>query len=118
MPVTKVMVVDDHELLRAGVRDFVSTLPGYKLVGEADSAQSALYMSESLKPDIVLMDVALPGMDGIVATRELLRRLPDARVVILSARRKAHDVLDALGAGAVGYVLKADPPEMLMMALE
>jgi DNA-binding NarL/FixJ family response regulator len=118
MPSVKVVVVDDHELLRAGVRDLLASMPGYKLVGEAGTARVGLQLIESQKPDVVLMDVAMPGMDGIVATREILRRLPRARVIVLSAHKQIHDVTDALNAGAVGYVLKADPPETLMHALE
>jgi len=118
MPSVKVVVIDDHELLRAGVRDLLTSMPGYKLVGEAGTARLGLQLIESQKPDVVLMDVAMPGMDGIVATREILRRSPRARVIVLSAHKQIHDVTDALNAGAVGYVLKADPPETLMHALE
>jgi DNA-binding NarL/FixJ family response regulator len=64
------------------------------------------------------MDVGLPGMDGIVATREVLRRVPHARVIVLSAHKRLRDVLDAFNAGAVGYVLKEDPPETLVRALD
>jgi len=64
------------------------------------------------------MDIALPGMHGIVATREILRRVPHARVIVLSAHKHAHDVADAIDAGAVGYVLKADSPDTLVAALE
>ena len=118
MPAVKVVVVDDHDLLRTGVRDFLSSLPGYELVAEASTARAALRMIDLHKPDIVLMDIAMPGMDGIVATREILRRVPHARVVVLSAHRQNHDVLDALNAGATGYVLKADSPDTLMQALD
>lgn len=101
-----------------GVRDFVASLPGYKVVGEASTADAALQVVESAKPDVVLMDIAMPGMDGIVATREILRRVPQARVVVLSAHKHTTDVEDAIDAGAVAYVLKADPPETLLRALE
>jgi len=111
-------VVDDHDVLRLGVRDFVSSLPGYQVVGDAPSARAAFQTIESTRPDVVLMDIALPGMDGIVATREILRRAPRARIVVLSAHKQTHDVVDAIDAGAVGYVLKADPPETLVQALE
>jgi DNA-binding NarL/FixJ family response regulator len=110
-------VVDDHDLLRAGVRDFLTSMPGYRMVGEACSARGGLPIVEAQKPDIVLMDIAMPGMDGIVATREIHRRLPSARVIMLSAHRQLHDVRDAFNAGVVGYVLKSDPPETLKEAL-
>jgi DNA-binding NarL/FixJ family response regulator len=114
----RVALVDDHDMVRLGVRDFVASLPGYKIVGEAATARAAFQMIESTKPDIVVMDIALPGMDGIVATREVLRRVPGTRVVVLSAHKQIHDVRDAIDAGAIGYVLKADPPETLQQALE
>ena len=116
MSIVKIVMVDDHDLLRAGVRDFLASMPGYWLVGEARTARDGLPMIEAHQPDIVLMDIAMPGMDGIVATREIRRRVP-ARVVVLSAHRQIHDVIDALNAGAVGYVLKGDPPETLAEAL-
>jgi DNA-binding NarL/FixJ family response regulator len=118
MPSVKVVVVDDHELLRAGVSELLATMPGYQLVGEASTARVGLQIIESQRPDVVVMDVAMPGMDGIVATREILRRVPRVRVIVLSAHKQLHDVTDALNAGAIGYVLKADPPETLMNALE
>ena len=118
MQIVKIVVVDDHHMIRAGVRDFLSSMPGYQLVGEAASARAGLQVIESQKPDIVLMDIALPGMDGIVATREILRRVPKARVVVLSAHKQPHDVRDAFNAGAVSYVLKADSPDALKSALE
>jgi DNA-binding NarL/FixJ family response regulator len=118
MPDVKVVVVDDHELLRAGIRDLLTSMPGFELVGEASTARAGLQIIESKKPDVVVMDIAMPGMDGIVATREILRRLPRARVVVLSAHGRLHDVSDALAAGAVAFVLKADPPDTLMQALD
>src|SRR3954470_6974953 len=115
---TRVVMVDDHELLRAGVRDFITSLPGYAVVGEAATARQGLVLIEAEKPDLVLIDIALPGMDGIVATREILRRVPGVRVIILSAHSQVHDVVDAIDAGAIGYVLKSDPPETLKQALD
>jgi len=105
-------------MLRAGLRDFLSSFPEYAVVGEAASARQGFAVIEAHKPDVVVMDIALPGMDGIVATREVLRRLPTARVVILTAHAQIHDVVDAIDAGAVGYVLKSDPPETLKDALD
>jgi two-component system NarL family response regulator len=105
-------------MLRAGLRDFLSLFPEYSVVGEAASARQGFVVIEAKKPDVVVMDIALPGMDGIVATREVLRRLPSARIVILTAHAQIHDVVDAIDAGALGYVLKSDPPETLKDALD
>jgi DNA-binding NarL/FixJ family response regulator len=112
----KVVVVDDHALFRMGVRHVLGTA-GCDLVGEAENARSALNMIESVAPDVVLMDIALPGMDGVVATREIRRRAPNVRVLIMTAHDQVHDVLDAINAGASGYALKTDGPEALVQAL-
>jgi two-component system NarL family response regulator len=105
-------------MFRAGVREFLASCPEYAVVGEAASARQGFMVIEAQKPALVVMDVALPGMDGIVATREVLRRLPSARVVIFSAHAQIHDVVDAMDAGAIAYVLKSDPPETLKEALD
>ena len=115
---TKVVLIDDHAMLRAGVRDLLDSLPGYEIVGETGTAHAGLEIIESECPDIVLMDVGLPGMDGIVATREVLRRAPHARVIVLTAYNEPDDMANAFNAGAVGYVLKGDPPETLVRALD
>jgi DNA-binding NarL/FixJ family response regulator len=117
-PAVKFVLVDDHDILRVGVRELLETVPGYVVVGEAGTARDGFRAIESERPDVVVMDVALPGMDGIVATREVLRRAPRTRIVILSAYKDHHDVMNALSAGAMGYVLKADPPETLLRAVE
>ena len=114
----KIFLVEDHDLVRAGIREFLHSVPGYEVVGEAATARVGFRMIESARPDVVLMDVSLPGMDGIVATREILRRAPRARVIMLSAHAQVHDVVDAFDAGAIGYVLKTDPPETLLQALD
>ena len=113
----KVIVVDDHDLFRKGVRTTLSSLADCQVVGEAGSARDAFILLDSHRPDVVLMDVGLPGMDGVVATREILRRSPSARVLILSFYDDSHDVLDALNAGASGYALKAEGPEALANAV-
>lgn len=118
MRTKRVVVIDDHEVLRAGVRSFVTSLPGYEVVGEAADARAGLRMVEAAQPDVALVDLDLPGMDGIVATREILLLSPRTRVVVLSAHHQVHEVVGAFDAGAVGYVLKADPPETLIEALE
>src|SRR6185369_13821855 len=113
----RVAVVDDHELFRAGIRHILETTSDCLLVGEAATARDALTMIDTARPDVVLMDVALPGMDGVVATREIRRRTPAARVLILSAHDQIRDVMDALDAGASGYVLKSDGSAALLEAL-
>ena len=106
----KIVLVDDHTLFRVGVRHVLATPPGFEVIGEASTARSAFRLIDATVPDLVLMDIALPGMDGVLATREIGRRAPRARVLIVSAHDQVNDVLDALDAGAAGYALKSDGP--------
>lgn len=112
-----VVLVDCHPVFRAGVRELLSNTPGYRVVGETGTARDALDAVQVLAPDVVLMGIALPEMDGIRATREMRRRDPKACVLILSASDQINDVFDALDAGAAGYALKTDPPDALIEAL-
>jgi DNA-binding NarL/FixJ family response regulator len=113
----RVVLVDDHALFRMGVRQILAHTPGFDVVGEACTARDAFKLVDSLRPDLVLMDIALPGMDGVVATREIGRRSPSCRVLIVSAHEQVNDVVDALAAGAAGYALKCDSPDALLEAI-
>jgi len=114
----KIVLVDDHTLFRVGVRHVLATPPGFEVIGEASTARGAFRIIDATVPDLVLMDIALPGMDGVLATREIGRRAPRARVLIVSAHDQVNDVLDALDAGAAGYALKSDGPETLVEAIQ
>jgi DNA-binding NarL/FixJ family response regulator len=116
MPTT-VLVVDDHALVRLGIRELLSTAPEFRIVGEESTARGAFALVDARRPDIVLMDLGLPGMDGVVATREIKRRASRTRVLILTVHDHIQDVLDALEAGAAGYVHKSDDAEALLGAL-
>src|SRR4051794_12662251 len=105
----RVLLVDDHELFRAGFRALLASYPDFEVVGEAADARTAYLEDERLKPDLTVMDVRLPGTDGISATRELRRRDPVRPVVILSALDMADVCIDAMQAGASGYLLKTQP---------
>src|SRR6185437_8744206 len=113
----KIVLVDDHSLFRVGVRHVMATPPGFEVIGEAGTARGAFRLIDTMVPDLVLMDIALPGMDGVLATREIGRRAPKARVLVVSAHDQVNDVLDALEAGAAGYALKSDGPETLIEAI-
>ena len=103
---TRVLLVDDQPLYREGIRVVLSTDPALTVVGEAADGQAALSACEHLRPDVVLMDLQMPVMDGVVATRRLKVQHPDARVVVLTTFEDDEHVFEALRAGAVGYVLK------------
>jgi len=113
----KIVLVEDHDLVREGIRDYLASSPRYEKRARR-ATRDAFPIIEATNADVVLMDIALPGMDGVVATREILRRVPRTRIVILSAHHQNRDVSDALAAGAVGYALKADDPETLLKALD
>ena len=113
----KIVVVDDHPLIRDALKVMISCLPRWRFVGEASTARDALVLVSAQMPDVVLMDIAMPGMDGIIATREILRRSPLTRVLVLTGYVDLWDVREALAAGAAGYLLKGDS-QSLDKALE
>jgi DNA-binding NarL/FixJ family response regulator len=111
--VLRVLLVDDHAFVRAAIRQALSA-PDIEVVAEAASAEEALTVAPSVRPDVALLDVDLPGMNGIALLRELAPRLPDTRFVMLSASVDSGDVLESLRLGAVGYLTKdLDGPALL-----
>jgi DNA-binding NarL/FixJ family response regulator len=102
----RVMIVDDHPLVRRGLSQVLDAVEGIELVGAFAGAREAIDVLIERGPDVVLMDVSMPGMDGIAATREMLRRRPVTRVVMLTSYAEDATVLSALDAGATGYLLK------------
>lgn len=115
--VIRVLVVDDHALHRDGIRQILGQHPDMELVGEADSAEAALALVNQLRPAVVLMDVRLPGMNGIEATRRLRRGHPDTRVLVVTAYDDDEYVRGALEAGASGHLSKAAPGRELVDAV-
>lgn len=111
---TTVLLVDDHPLVRAGLNTLISTTEDLKVIGEAASGEQAVSMAGDLKPDVVLMDLSMPGMGGVEATRGVLDAHPEVHVVVLTSFADQDRVADALAAGAVGYLLKdCDAREVL-----
>jgi DNA-binding NarL/FixJ family response regulator len=113
----RVLLVDGHPVCRVGVAEVLIRGGRVEVIGECGNARDAFALIDTARPDVVIMEIALPGMGGVVATREIRRRWPDSRVLILTANDELTDVWDAMSAGASGYALKAEPPEMLMVAL-
>lgn len=115
--VLRVAVIDDHPVYRAGLRAVLASQGDVEVVAEAADAQEGYAAVDQTQPDLVLLDVALPGADGITAARELIRRSPARRLLMISMRVEEHTVADALAAGALGYAGKDQPLEELLVAL-
>jgi DNA-binding NarL/FixJ family response regulator len=114
----RVVIVDDHMLVRAGFRHLLEGFAGVKVVGEADNGHEAVQLARELRPEIVLMDIAMPHLNGFEATVRICQELPQVRVVVLSMHVNEEYVLQALHAGAVGYILKDASPAELSLALQ
>ncbi|MGH2984975.1 MAG: response regulator [Solirubrobacterales bacterium] len=112
-----VLIVDDDKLMRAGLRAVLSSDEGIEVVGEAGDGRAAIDSARRLRPDVVLMDVRMPEMDGITATREVLEAAPDCRVVIVTTFEEDDYVFGGLAAGASGFLLKRTGPEELIAAI-
>ncbi len=102
----RIMIVDDHAVVRSGLGAFISAAPDLALVGEAENGEQAVARARSLKPDVVLMDLMMPGMDGVTATRLIREQNPATQVVALTSFQEDELVQNALKAGAVGYLMK------------
>jgi DNA-binding NarL/FixJ family response regulator len=116
-PVVRVLLVDDDDLMRAGLRAVLSSDESIDVVGESADGRSAVSTARALKPDVVLMDVRMPDLDGISATREVLATSPGVRVAILTTFEQDDYVFGALSAGASGFLLKRTKPEELIAAI-
>jgi DNA-binding NarL/FixJ family response regulator len=113
----RVMIVDDHEIWREGLRQRLESDGRAVVVGEADDGGRAIEMAVEAMPDVVVMDMILPTVSGAVATRRILERLTYAKVLIVSVSGEREDVLDAIKAGAGGYVLKSEPAAVIADAV-
>lgn len=114
----RVVICDDHAIFREGLKQVLAANPNLEVVGEAASGLEALAAIKRLKPDLVITDITMPEMNGIDLTREVIRQLPQTRVVILSVHSRKTFILEALKAGARGYVLKDSAGEKLLDAVE
>lgn len=110
----RVLLVDDHALVRAGLAALIDAADDLVVVGEAAGGEQAVELAVRTEPDVVLMDLSMPGMDGIAATKALLAQRPETQVLVLTSFSDRSRVRDALGAGAIGYLLKdCTPAEVL-----
>lgn len=113
----RVLVVDDHPIVRQGVRSLLSNCPDMTLVGEAESAVQALDLARAAQPDVILLDIRMPGLSGLDAVRGLFRHAPEARILMLSSFDDDEYVAQALQAGVHGYILKSASDETLAGAV-
>lgn len=114
----RLVVADDHSVVRKGLRQFVEDDPEIELVGEARDGAEAVRLARELKPDVVLMDLLMPGMDGIQATAAIRRELPGTEVLVLTSAQSDLAVTDALRAGAIGYLDKNTETDELLGAIK
>jgi DNA-binding NarL/FixJ family response regulator len=117
-PPKRVVLCDDHEIVREAVKARMASVPGVDIVGEAETGEDVIGKVQELKPDVCIVDVELPGQDGIEATREILKVRPETRVIIFTAHAQPDLLTLALRAGASGYVLKSAPSEDIARAIE
>src|SRR5512140_3104307 len=116
-PVT-ILIVDDHEVVRNGIRAYLETIKEFQVVGEAASGEEAIKLVQDLIPDIVLMDLIMPGMDGIETTRQVKKISPRTQVVVLTSYHEDEHIFPALKAGAISYVLKDMKMEKLAETIQ
>jgi two-component system, NarL family, response regulator NreC len=113
----RVLIADDHAIVRSGVRMLLEVEPDFTVVGEAEDGGQAIALTEELQPDVVLMDIAMPGIDGLEATRQIKAHWPDVNIVVLTMHRSEEHFFEMLKIGASGYLLKGAEPGDLIHAL-
>jgi NarL family two-component system response regulator LiaR len=114
----RVLVADDHAIVRKGICALLATEPGIDVIGEARDGQEAVCRAECARPDVILMDLVMPGMDGLEATRRIMARQPGARILVLTSFAGDDQIFPAIKAGASGYLLKDSGPEDLAQAIQ
>ena len=118
MDTIKLMLVDDHDVVRTGLRSFLETQPGMEVVAEAQNGVQALERAKDAQPDIVLMDITMPDMDGMEATRQLKSLYPDCQVLVLTVHADKQYFMEMLAAGASGYMTKQAAADELIAAIQ
>ena len=113
----RVLVVDDHAFIRRGVQTILDPFPEWELCGEADNGNDAIRLAEELKPEVIIMDLSMPGLNGIEATRVIRKAQPGVKIVLLTLHESAELLRSAFRAGARGYLLKTDAEQELVKAL-
>jgi DNA-binding NarL/FixJ family response regulator len=117
MEIIHLLIVDDHTLFREGLRALFSTIEDIDLVGEATTGKEAIELAEEIQPDVILMDIDMPGISGVQATRSILRNAPSIGIVMVTMLEDDASVFSAMRAGARGYVLKGAQPDELVQTI-
>lgn len=118
MPPIRILIADDHTLMRQGLRQLCEGLGGFAVVAEAEDGGQAVALARSVRPDVILMDIVMPDVDGVEAIRQIMRETPTARIIALTMYRQERYMLDAIRAGARGYLLKTVDAGELIAAIE
>jgi len=113
----RILIADDHTIVRKGIKAFLSETPGFQVTGEAENGLEAARLSRELEPDVILMDLLMPVMDGIEATRLITAQQPEVRILVLTSFVGDDKVFPAIKAGALGYLLKDSEPSELIRAI-
>jgi two-component system, NarL family, response regulator LiaR len=113
----RILIVDDHTIVRKGIRALLAEIEGMEVVGEAGDGQAAIAQAAALQPDVILMDLAMPKMDGIEAIRQIKLDQPESRILVMTSFATDEKVFPAIKAGALGYLLKESAPEELVQAI-
>jgi two-component system, NarL family, response regulator LiaR len=117
IPMIRVLIVDDHTIVRKGIRALLAEIEGFEVVGEAGDGQAAITQAATLHPDVILMDLAMPKMDGIEAIRQIKLSQPESHILVMTSFATDDKVFPAIKAGALGYLLKESAPEELVEAI-
>ncbi|MGD8483560.1 MAG: response regulator transcription factor [Thioalkalispiraceae bacterium] len=112
-----ILLADDHSILRAGLRSMLSSLPEFDVIGEVDNGKDAMHSAISLKPNLLITDISMPKTNGTEAVREIKRRVPEVKILVLTMHSSETHIFDALNSGADGYVLKEDDHNELINAI-
>lgn len=114
----KILLADDHQLVRQGLRSMLEQSGGFEVIGETDNGRDAIALCQSLKPDLIIMDVTMPGLNGIEATRKICELMHNCKVIAVSMHPERQFIMEMLAAGASGYLLKDSPIDELVSAIE
>ena len=113
-----ILLVDDHEIVRYGLRCLIEEQPDMEIVGEAENGRVAIDLARRLKPNVVIMDISMPELNGFEATRQIRREIPETKIIVLSMHHKRQFVIDMLKAGVSGYILKTKVHDDLIRAIK